>query len=239
MRNIGQEKRSEQKPAPSSGRRTKPEIPPEFRSEPIEKLDQAALIRILGEPGSEPGTIFKKSIACKRLAVIGTKEAVPALAALLGEDRVSDYARDALEGIPDPAADDALREALAKLKGPTLVGVINSLRRRRDPKAIDPLGKLVGGADPAAAGAAALAVGEISGPAAAKILQRALGTAKGAVRTDVAGGLMLCADRMMAQDREAALALLDQLSRPDIPANVRIPAMHMQVTAAASLKRPR
>jgi hypothetical protein len=44
---------------------------------------------------------------------------------------------------------------------------------------------------------------------------------------------------MMAMDRAGALALLDILSRPDIPENVRVPAMHLQVTAAASLKRPR
>jgi len=77
------------------------------------------------------------------------------------------------------------------------------------------------------------------GPVAAKMLLRALGTTKGAVRTDVAVGALLCADRMMAEDREGALSMLDALSRPDIPDNVRIPAMHLQVTAAASLNRPR
>jgi len=239
MWNIGQETPAAQRPAAATGRREKPEIPAEFKSESIEKLDQAALIQILGEPGSEPAAIFRKAIACKRLAVIGTKESVPPLAALLGDDRVSDYARDALESIPDPSADVALREALPRLKGLLLIGVISSIRRRRDSKAIEPLGKLIQGQDAAVAGAAALAVGEISGPAASKVLVRALGATKGAAREGVAGGVLLCADRMMAEDREEALALLDRLSRPDIPHNVRIPAMHQQVTAAASLKRPR
>jgi len=239
MQNNGQENPTGQKPASGAGRRAKPEIPAEFRAEPIERLDQTALIRILGEPGSEPATVFRKGIACKRLAVIGPRESAPPLAALLGDDRVSDYARDALESMPDPAADEALREALPKLKGLLLIGVINSIRRRRDLKAAEPLGKLIYDADGAVAGAAALAVGEISGPVAAKMLQRALGATKGAVRADVAGGALLCADRMMAEDREGALALLDVLSRPDIPSNVRVPAMHLQVAAAASLKRPR
>jgi len=157
---------------------------------------------------------------------------------LLGDDRVPDYARDALESIPDPAADAALREALPKLKGLLLIGAINSIRRR-DPNAIEPLGALIHDEDTTVAGAAALAAGEISGPVAAKMLLRALGTTKGAVRTDVAVGALLCADRMMAEDREGALSMLDALSRPDIPDNVRIPAMHLQVTAAASLNRPR
>ena len=239
MRNIGQENPTAQKPAGSTGRREKPEIPAEFRAESIEKLDQAALIRILGEPGSDPAAVFRKAIACKRLAVIGTKEAVPPLAALLGDDRVSDYARDALESIPDQSADAALREALPKFKGLLAIGVISSIRRRRDPEAIEPLGKLIYGEDAAVAAAAALAAGEISGPVAAKMLLRALGSTQEALRAGVAGGALLCADRMMAEDRKGALALLEVLSRPDIPQSVRIPAMHLQVAAATSLKRPR
>ncbi len=239
MRNIGQGNPTGQRPAGGAGRREKPEIPAEFRAESIEKLDPTALIQILAEPGSEPARVFRKAIACKRLAVIGTKESVPHLAALLGDDRVSDYARDALESIPDSSADEALREALPKLKGLLLIGVINSIRRRRDPKAIEPLGELIHGEDATVARAAALAVGEIGGPVAAKMLLPALGTTRDAVRADVAGGALLCADGMMAKDREEALALLDVLSRSDIPKNVRIPAMHLQVTAAASLSRPR
>lgn len=239
MQNTAPTNPTGQRPAGGSTRRAKPEVPAQFKAEPIEKLDQAALIRILGEPGSEPATLFRKAIACKRLAVIGTKEAVPALAALLGDDRASDYARDALESMPDPSADDALRAALPKLKGLLLIGVINSLRRRRDLKAVEPLGKLVDGADAAVARAAALAVGEISGPVAAKTLQRALGTTKGAVRADVAAGALLCADRMMAEDRKGALALFDVLSQADIPSNVRMAAMHLRMAAETSLKRPR
>jgi HEAT repeat protein len=239
MRNIGQQKPEEQKPAGAGGRRPKPDIPPEFRAEAIEKLDQAALLEILAAPGSEPATVFRKAIACKRLAVTGTKESVPALAALLGDDRVSDYARSALESITDPAAGEALRKALFRLKGLLAIGVINSIRRRRDRDAVEPLGKLINGADAEVARAAALAAGEIGGPTAAKMLERALRETRGAVRTDVARGALLCADGMMGEDRTRALALLDLLSRPGIPGNVRIPAMHLQVTAAAALNRPR
>jgi hypothetical protein len=125
------------------------------------------------------------------------------------------------------------------LKGLLLIGVINSIRRRRDPEAIEPLGKLIYGDDASVAGAAALAAGEIGGPVAAKMLVRAINETSETIRAGVAGGALLCADRMMAEDRAGALALLDILSRPGIPENVRIPAMHLQVTAAASLNRPR
>jgi HEAT repeat protein len=141
--------------------------------------------------------------------------------------------------MPDPACDDALRAALPKRKGLLQVGVINSIRRRRDLQAVEALGKIVFGADPAVAKAAALALGEIGGPVAAKTLQRALATAKGPLRAEVAAGALLCADRMMADDRKGALALLDALSRPDIPSHVRTAAMHLQIAAEVSLKRPR
>ena len=60
----------------------------------------------------------EKAIACKRLAICGGKEAVPALAPLLADEELASWARIALEAIPDPAADDALRQALGKAAGP-------------------------------------------------------------------------------------------------------------------------
>ena len=91
---------------------------------------------------------FDKVQACHRLAIIGTKEAVPALAALLSDEKLAHMARYALEPLPDPAADAALRDALGKLTGKLQVGVIDSLGVRRDEKAVDALVKLLGSPDP-------------------------------------------------------------------------------------------
>ena len=79
-----------------------------------------------------------KAITCKQLAVYGTAESVPAIAALLPDPELTSWARIALEAIPDPAADAALREALGSVKGRTLVGVINSIGVRRDPLPREP-----------------------------------------------------------------------------------------------------
>jgi HEAT repeat protein len=87
-------------------------------------------------------------------AEIGTKQAVPALAALLADPKLAHYARYGLEPIPDPSVDKALRDALGKIKGRPLVGVINSIGQRKDAEVAD---------------AAAAALGRISGtPAATK-----------------------------------------------------------------------
>src|SRR5437899_5027565 len=66
----------------------------------------------------------EKAITCKHLAIYGTKESVPALAALLSDEKLASWARIPLEVIPGPAADSALRDAARKLNGKLLVGVI-------------------------------------------------------------------------------------------------------------------
>ena len=56
-----------------------------------------------------------KAITCKKLAIYGSREAVPALAPLLADESLASWARIALEVIPDPSADEALRSALPNL----------------------------------------------------------------------------------------------------------------------------
>ena len=51
-------------------------------------------------------TLKAKADACRELARVGTKQAIPALAALLGDEKLSHMARYALEPIRDPAVDE-------------------------------------------------------------------------------------------------------------------------------------
>lgn len=105
----------------------------------IMALPAAKLAAILTDAGASP---YAKAKACMRLAVVGGRSAVPALAALLPDPQLSHYARFALEPNPDPAASEALRAALGKVKGKLLIGVVNSIGQRKDAKAIEALGKL-------------------------------------------------------------------------------------------------
>jgi len=215
-------------------------IPPEFQAASIEKMGQPALLQILKKTDASMATVFEKKIACERLAQIGTREAVPLLAAMLTDQQVATYARFALEPLPDPSADDALRAALAKVKGPLQVGVLNSIAARKDGKAVDALAKLLYGADAAVAQAAASALGYIGGPQAVRALQDALGKTKGPVRTSVAQAGLVCAEGLMANgDRKGALAFYEALGRPDIPKPVRMAALHATIDAESGLKRPR
>ena len=106
---------------------------------------EAKLIAVLKSGATQE----EKAAACRQLARVATKQSVPALASLLGDEKLSHMARYALETIPDPSVDDALRDALGKLKGRPLLGVIGSLGVRRDAKAVDAIAKLLSGPTPA------------------------------------------------------------------------------------------
>lgn len=224
-------------PAPQRRRPAAPAFPPEFQAAKIMALDSPPLVQILKDPAA---TVFQKGKACMRLAMVGTKDAVPALAALLADPQLSHYARFGLVPIPDPAVDEALRGALRKLKGKLLVGVIDSIGQRRDALAVEPLAKLMYDPDAETAQAAAAALGMIGGPRAAAVLKDGLLKTKGALRAAVASSGLVCAEGLMAKgDRQQAFALLDVLSRMDIPKPVRLAAMHSTIAAETALGRPR
>ena len=124
-------------------------------------MGSAELVAILDDSDA---TEFAKAKACQRLALVGDDDAVPALAGLLSDARLSHYARTALEPMPPGAADQALRDALGKLKGSLLVGVINSIGVRRDPKALTALAEIRHGNDQVVTQAATAAINRIRRP---------------------------------------------------------------------------
>lgn len=224
-------------PAPAKAKPAGPVFPPEFQSAKIDAMTEADLISLLRR--SDAST-FEKAKACQRLATVGTKAAVPALAPLLSDPKLSTYARYGLEPIPDASANEVLREALAKTTGEPLIGVINSLGYRKDSGATAALAKLLYSEDAAVAQAAAAALGHISGPEAAKALQAGMSKTKAPVRTSVADAGLLCAEGLLAHgQREEALALYNSLTATDVPKPVRLAAMHGIIRTETSLRRPR
>jgi HEAT repeat protein len=178
------------------------------------KEKEHKLIGVLRSDAPPP----EKAMACKRLAVYGSKDAVPALAALLSNEQLASWARIALEAIPDPAADDALRESLGKLQGKLLVGAINSLSVRRDAKAVELLASRLKDADVEVASAATAALGRIGNPDAASALQQSLVDSPPAVRAAVAEGCILCAEKFLAEGNSAeAVKLYDSLLKFELP----------------------
>ena len=160
----------------------------------------------------------EKAITCKFLAIYGSKAAVPVLAPLLADAELNSWARIALEAITDPAADDALRAALDQVQGRMLVGVINSISVRRDPKAVSPLIQKLKSSDVAVASAAAVALGQIGGDQAAQALVPALSNGSVELRSATAKGCILCAEGYLAAGQTAqAMKLYDTVRAATLP----------------------
>ena len=177
----------------------------------------------------------EKAISCKRLAIYGTEQSIPILAPLLADKELASWARIALEAIPGPASDAALRDALGKLQGRLLVGVINSISVRRDVHAVDALVRKLSDANAGVASAAAVALGHIGGEQAAKALAQSLTDAPAGVRSAVAEGCILCAEWFLARDRTAeAVKLYDMIRQADVPNQRHLEAIRGAILARQS-----
>jgi HEAT repeat protein len=164
----------------------------------------------------------EKADACRELAHVGTKEAVPVLAPLLADENLSHMARYALEPIADPSVDAALRSALGKCQGRMLVGVIESLGVRKDTRAVELLAKLLTHPDPAVLQAAARALGKI-GPASVPALEKALSSGTTATQPAICEGLFRCAESMRGVD---AASIYDKVRKvPNLPHQVQVAAL--------------
>ena len=179
----------------------------------------AELVEILKNPDA---SAFDKAKACQRLAVVGTKDAVPTLAALLADEKLNVYARFGLEGIADASVDAALRDAATKLQGSQLVGVLGSIGQRKDAQAVELLKGLLASGDAAVASAAAGALGQIGTTEAANVLNEALGK-DSPVKNWIADGCLACADGLAAGGKKAeAVALLEAVAKADIPKHIKV-----------------
>lgn len=161
----------------------------------------------------------EKAIACKNLAIYGSEAAVGELAKLLPDEQLSSWARIALEAIPGTAANAALRDATESLQGRLLIGMINSLGVRRDAEAVPQLTRRLQDADQEVAAAAAVALGKIGGQPAAASLVAALSVApEPNVRSAIAQGCVLCAEKMVSDGQHAeSVAIYDLVRNSDVP----------------------
>jgi HEAT repeat protein len=159
-----------------------------------------------------------KALACKNLAIHGSDKAVPDLAKLLSNPQLSSWARIALEAIPGETSKAALRTAAESLEGRLLIGTINSIGFRRDAKAVTSLSAKLKDADSEVASAAAVALGNIGNAPATASLRGALAGAPADVRSAIAEGCVLCAERLYSEGNlVAATELYDEVRQADVP----------------------
>jgi len=202
---------------------------------PAANVKQRDLIAVLQSDAPKG----EKAITCKRLAIYGTEQSVPVLAPLLADKELASWARIALEAIPGPAAGAALRDALGKVRGRLLVGVINSIGVRRDVHAVDTLAQKLDDANAGVASAAAVALGHIGGEQAAKALTQSLTDAPAGVRSAVAEGCILCAEWFLAREKAAeAVKLYDMVRQTAAPDQRHLEAIRGAILARQSAGVP-
>ncbi|MCP4612658.1 MAG: HEAT repeat domain-containing protein [Planctomycetes bacterium] len=181
--------------------------------------------------------IKEKMDACRLLSIVGTKDAIAPLVALLGDEQLSHMARYGLEPIPESAVDDAFRDALGKLKGRPLVGVIGSIGVRRDAKAVQPLMGILmqNEASQEAKSAALRALGHIGTMAAAEVLKVSIDQAPAEGLPDVYEGLFRCAERFAQEgNRDAAIKIYDLLRNQDASHQVRAGALRGAILTSSN-----
>jgi HEAT repeat protein len=131
---------------------------------------EAKLLAVLQAPDTQKDA---KRYICRWLGIVGSADCVPEVARLLTDPDLSHPARIALEKLPGAAAAAALRDALPRVKGQLLAGVISSLGVRRDPAALDSLRLLAQDSDELVAATALAAIGQIGTEEASRVLDAA------------------------------------------------------------------
>ena len=158
-----------------------------------------------------------KIFVCRKLYLVAGHEQVPALARLLDDPELSHMARYVLQPMDDPAVDPALRQALGRLEGKLLIGLVNTIGERRDREATGALVTLLGDGDEAVVVGAAAALGKIGGARAAEAIAAARTRAKGRLRADLTQAWLACADslRRAGSTQEAAGVFQTLLARSE------------------------
>jgi len=170
---------------------------------------------------------------CRKLRVVGTRQSVGALAALLADEKTSHIARYALERIPDEWAAEAMRDALPKVSSKLKPGIIGSLGVRRDKKSIKAISKLLGNSDIQVAKAAAQSLGLIGTSAAVKELSKFAKKAPANMKMPVGDACLVCAEQLLAGgEKSEAVALYKALGGDDQPKRIKVAATKGILTAA-------
>jgi HEAT repeat protein len=195
--------------------------------------DRKAIEKALAGVISGEATIEAKRYALRALGPLASAESVGAIAALVNDGNLGDVALWALERISDPAAGKALVDGLAAANDDRKVAFILALGWRKEASAIEPLSKLLSGANEAFSIAAADALARIDSIAACPAIREARENAPGRLRAALSNAALRCAERMIGtkEDKAAAIAIYTELMGEAEPSNVRAAALNGLVKA--------
>ena len=183
--------------------------------------DAAALLRLIQSPDASD---VDRANAFEKIGDIAGDEAVTPLARFLGDEKWSHYARFALQKMEGEQVTEALLQSLDSLQGDLKLGVIGTLGRRRDANAVAPLTKLLADTDEQVAESAAVALGWIGTPDAAKSLVEAFTATQDANRqASLAHALLIVGQQLTKTGKtQAAIGVFDLLRKTEAPQSCQI-----------------
>lgn len=180
------------------------------------------LVDALGGAGTNAG----KAFFCRQLVLVGTERCVPALAKLLTDKDLSHMALYALERIPGEEANRALRRALPAVDDRLRIGLISSLGRRGDTRAVDYIIRQIAGRNTEVAGAALDALRRIDSDKAVRAIARARRRLSGRLKSVADDAYLDVAARLAGQGRAArAAAIYEELYKPSESSMCRVGAL--------------
>ncbi|MCF7849753.1 MAG: hypothetical protein K9M45_12960 [Kiritimatiellales bacterium] len=164
-----------------------------------------------------------KVFACRMLRFISPECAVPALAALLPDPKLSHMARFALQGIEGSEAEKALIDALGKVDARLKPGMLDSLAQRRSNTAVAAIAAMMNSKDSATVLAAINALGRIGTKDAASTLTAA--KIPLVFSNDWKRAQLNCATLLAKENPQLAAAIFQPLYATDNPDPVRAAAL--------------
>jgi HEAT repeat protein len=195
----------------------------EIRVAPADRFEQYE-DKLLVLLNTQNATREAKEFACRMLRLVGSEKCVPVLAGFLADGKLGHMSRYALQGLPFPSVDDALRNALGKTTGMQQAGVISSLGVRKDAKSVSLLKPLMTDADLAVARESVSALGRIASPDALDALTQAK-VADG-LKAAVLESQLMCADALLVKGNvDQAAAVYRGVLGAGNPGGVRAAAM--------------
>ena len=200
----------------------------------VAELDQDTLVneaKLLEVLSNAETTDNDRVTACQNLGWFGTKRSIASLSALLNDKKpqLRHAARYGLEMIPDPAVEGIFCKAAGELKGPALVGVLQSMGNRGNAKSVAILSSRMNDSDQAVATAAVQALGKLATPEAMAALKGALGKS-----LRVSEAYLVAAARIAAADPAKAASCYADIrkTKESVTASMRLTALLGEIVTA-------
>jgi HEAT repeat protein len=168
-----------------------------------------------------------KEYVYRELSLVGSNASIPVLSPLLTRIDSAEMARFALAAIPGPAVDEALRKAFTAAQTDRIrIGLMNSLGRRKDTRAVPLIAPFISNANQEVVAAAVAALASIGDRPALDALAAARKSAAAPARLLVSEAYLVCADRIAERgDKATAVKVYQEMIAPAEPVPIRTRAL--------------